>query len=94
MKKAYLAGFAMAAIVAGVFGVMHSDAASATKLTPLQMRNIEVLSDNEGSGGNERISCNSQAMRDDHYSYTDCASCSRITGYRGLDPLDQCTRRY
>ena len=88
MKKAYLAGFAMAAIVAGVFGVMRSNATSATKLTPLQMQNIEALT--RGEGGDE-IPCHSQATRSVNDAYVDCSSCKRYTGWKAKGTQAYCT---
>lgn len=79
MKKRFFLGMVLVALAAsGIASQLASQPSSS--LTPLQMQNIEVLTNNENEG--VMIPCHSQAIREFNRRYVDCADCVSIEGWK------------
>jgi hypothetical protein len=77
-KSLFLAAIAAVVGVAGYFD--YNSKASSREFTDTEMENIEALADDEYTISDE-IPCSSNAVRNYHASYVDCASCERIVGW-------------
>ena len=94
MKKKFFVGLALVALGAGAFGLRIADQSTAAELSPLQVKNLEALTRDEGGSGpiKDQIPCYSSAIYDNLGSYVDCADCVRIKYYVGVSDKGTCTR--
>ena len=90
MRKKFFIGMAFVALGAGFFGIRIANQPSDSVLTPLQMQNLEALTDTE-NGSNVEVQC---ATVDRHICGVKCNGCWRehtrssglsgwCVGYRG-----------
>lgn len=81
MRKKFFIGMAFVALAAGFFGIRIASQPSDSVLTPLQMQNLEALTDTESS--NVEVQC---ATVDRHTCGVQCNGCWRQhTRYSGID---------
>ena len=62
---------------------------SKTKISDIQLANIEALSSVETGGS---IPCFSSATRNYNRAYVDCGSCTRIEGWKGTGTEGVCRK--
>ena len=67
-------------IALGIAAFFTTKSMSAPSLTPIQLANIEALTNTEGGYS---IPCYSSASRDYNKAYVDFSSCTRIEGWKG-----------
>lgn len=88
-KLKFLAITAIAAIGCAA-GISFASSDYGDKRTALTLINVEALSNGEGSG--ESIPCHSSSSRNYNAAYVDCASCTRIEGWKGSGTQAACRR--
>ena len=76
MRKKFFIGVVLVALGAGFFGIRMANQPSDSVLTPLQMRNLEALTDSEnGSNVNVEIQCTTTYL---HTCGVSCNNCWRV----------------
>lgn len=92
MKKIVLAAVTIAATGIGAWSGLRASSPETPTLSNLMLENIEALAQDDEGNNDQWILCYSSSEVDPHFSYVDCASCTRITGWCGYGAYSRCKR--